>query len=135
MPTWIRVVPLVCLLALSSCKGDTGPMGPGGTQGPEGPPGTQGPVGMSGWEIVFMAGSVPASTQSPTEARAVLHAECPVGKRVIAGGFAYSPNPDTQMPWAFQSYPSSERVWTVAFQNWFVQPLEVTTYAVCANVS
>ena len=136
----IKLLPLVCVLALSSCEGDTGPTGPGGApgpQGPQGPSGPQGPVGMSGWEIISVSGRVPASGgPDPAQARLVLHAECPAGKRVIAGGFAYSdPDPNAQMPWAFQSYPSSERVWTVAFQNWIARPQEVSAYAICANVS
>lgn len=43
-----RVLPLLCFLVVTACKGPEGPAGPAGPQGPIGPQGPVGPQGLPG---------------------------------------------------------------------------------------
>ena len=62
-------------------KGDPGPPGSQGEKGDKGDPGQAGPAGLSGLEVVT------GSTVHVTANGAVAVADCPGGKKAIAGGF------------------------------------------------
>jgi Collagen triple helix repeat (20 copies) len=117
-------------------QGATGPAGPQGATGPAGTsglPGSPGPTGLagiSGLEVV----SVTQHVLNTTGAITTLRVDCPVGKRVLAGGFSYTP-PDWRDPamGVEQNYPSSSTSWTVAFKSGWVFDLDITVYATCAN--
>lgn len=64
--------------------------------------------------------------------RLAVTVECPAGKRVLGGGFTVSDlKPNLVVS---QSYPSTDRAWTVTLENTSAQPRGVTSYALCAIV-
>lgn len=63
-------------------KGDTGATGAQGEKGDKGDPGATGPAGLSGLEVVN-GKSVPV-----TGVNAVAVADCPSGKKAVAGGYS-----------------------------------------------
>ena len=110
-------------------QGLQGEQGPQGEPGPQGLQGIQGPAGISGLEIV--------SVNSGTREEAILDviAECPLGKKVLGGGYTtagYNLNITVSGNAPFFDYG-----WGVhAAQNdltnraWSVQ-----VFAICANVA
>ncbi len=133
-------------------KGDTGPAGPQGAQGPTGLPGAQGltgpaglpgpqgPVGpqgpagiVTGHQVVSTALSQVTLTgaQSTTAA-----ASCPIGKRVVGGGYETTGGPAIH---PVSMHPQTVSSWTVTLR--VSQPeISATTfgfrvYAVCATAT
>ena len=111
-------------------KGDTGaigPQGPQGPAGPQGPQGPQGPPGLSAVERVVLNASGTGEFHNG-------HAECPVGKTVIAGGVYNSPAGGSADLEIHYSYPY-DNGWAarVKFEdgsrNWTTQII-----AICARV-
>jgi hypothetical protein len=66
-------------------QGPAGPTGPKGPEGPTGPTGPGGPSGVSGYEV-----RLETVNDTGTELKAV--ATCSSGKKVLAGGYAISPD-------------------------------------------
>jgi hypothetical protein len=64
--------------------------------------------------------------------RLVLNAECPLLKRVLGGGYTISEGTKAEVM-TTQSYPSSDRVWTVALENLGLTARQATAFAVCAT--
>lgn len=108
-------------------------MGLQGPAGPQGPQGPQGVPGVSGYEIVN------ATTHSANLASSVTisaRAQCPSGKRVLAGG-VQSINGFNYLT-VTSSYPDA------ATQSWFGEvrnsgfvsagSSDVIVYAICGNV-
>jgi hypothetical protein len=90
--------------------------------------------GLSGWERVIVSAVIPPTADPAFLQRLVLSAECPAGKRVLGGGFTISDLGHKHDVETYQSYPSSDRVWTAAFENPGSQARQVSTFAVCATV-
>ena len=91
--------------------------------------GPAGPPGVSALETVTLASASDTSnTKSAT-------ANCPAGKRVVAGGARATGTASTEVA-VTESYPSSATQWTVLARevNVVGTPWMLTTYAVCAIV-
>jgi hypothetical protein len=126
-------------------KGDTGAAGAQGTQGPKGDkgdPGSQGAKGEKGDPGIQGVPGLPGVTgwvkviQSPTTIGPGLGngstATCPAGKKVVGGGYAYSP---TDVPVIVSwSAPSADTMWHVDVKNTGNQSIELQAYAICATV-
>lgn len=111
--------------------GPEGPMGPQGLQGEQGPQGLQGlpgPAGISGLEIV--------TANSGTQNTDIIYvtAECPVGKKVLGGGFSTAGN---NLITVAENGPYYETGWLVHLaQNDLTARLwSVQAFAICANVA
>jgi hypothetical protein len=99
-------------------------MGPQGLMGPAGPAGNG---GLSGWMVVSRAITIPSDQSTQ-------RIDCPAGKRVLSGGYAY--DPDGSSPgWAYASFPSGSASWTVSFHNQRIVARTGTIYAICADAS
>lgn len=109
------------ILILVTCKGDAGATGP---TGPAGGP------GLSGVEIVTVTQQVNNENGAPFS----LRADCPAGKKVFGGGFAYTPDMDPP-PGVQQNYPSSATSWTVTFKSDHLVSRSTSVYAICANAT
>lgn len=114
-----------------------GPQGPQGPEGPEGPQGPEGPPGgLSGHTVVInqWRGSV-----EPGE-DVFLSAECPVGTRVVGGGYVHGGSPDTVVASSVPNpIPQIDNTpwtrWTVMFSHKAEFPaiVEYQVRAVCAE--
>lgn len=124
-------------------KGDTGDVGGAGPQGPQGivglvgatgqlglagPQGSPGPAGLAGgvagWQRVGADIAIPGNYAS---ANGVI--PCPVGKKVVGGGYA-----DSYAVTVEASYPLSDGTgWAVSAHNTSIPPNRVTAYAVCVS--
>ena len=109
-------------------KGDTGDVGPQGIQGlpgTNGTNGTNGTDGVSGYERVPTA-SANSSANTKTQT-----ATCPVGKKVVGGGYSASVNVMN----VNSNNPTSDTVWSVtATENESGNPTWIlTAYAVCVT--
>lgn len=102
-------------------RGPAGDPGERGPTGPAGPAGLQGPAGVRGWEIVKVTVSGVTSAT----------ANCPTGKRVVAGGYARSTSGPAEV---LQSRANDAgTAWMVALKldpSYTVYELGV--YAICA---
>lgn len=123
---------------LQGAQGAAGPQGPAGLQGavgPAGPAGPQGPAGVTGFEIVSIYAPVsPAGVNSGGQVTGV--AVCPVGKRVISGGFEalYTQSMAASGLVSSASFPLSESSWSVTMRNpsgFAVSKVTVRVFAVC----
>lgn len=121
--------------------GQTGPQGATGPQGPPGPPGPPGEkgekgdagaTGVSAWERVQDDVFVP---NGPNQLHSV-SAVCPVGKRVLGGGYSVSRN-DASDEIVFNGplNISSGSTWLVIAQQDEDVSFTLEAYAICAVVS
>jgi len=100
-------------------------------QGEPGPAGPPGPSGVSGYQIVthqeFLAPGTFAN----------VHVECPVGKKVLGGGFSIETPDDVKV---FSSEPSDglgnviDHGWNVLVHNMGTVSRQTTVSAICASV-
>jgi hypothetical protein len=105
-------------------KGDKGDIGP---QGPIGLTGSTGVAGVIGWEKITGAAS-------PTGSAPIAVATCPLGKKVMGGGFKASGN--YGVVGIVESYPSSDTEWTVAGVSHVIGVVySLRAYAICATVN
>jgi hypothetical protein len=105
-----------------------------GPIGPQGPTGTQGPPGVSGYEI---ATATEHSSNLASGAFLSARAQCPAGKRILAGG-VQSINIPLRYLTVSSSYPDP------ATQSWFGEvrnsgffsggSSDIVVYAICANI-
>jgi hypothetical protein len=102
----------------------TGPRGPAGAPGPQGQPGTPGPAGVAGYEIINTRETLPLNGSIEVTAT------CPIGKRVIAGGYVAPSVLDT----ASSSRPEGDKGWLVKFKS-NGGTGEASVYAICARAS
>jgi hypothetical protein len=112
-------------------QGAAGPQGPGGVQGPmglQGPVGPAGPAGVSGYEVVVQR-QLETINGNRTS---VGVAACPVGKRIIGGGFE---NANVNLPlYPVASFPSvADNSWkvTVRLTQITAASVDFRIYAVC----
>jgi hypothetical protein len=109
-------------------QGADGAQGPAGPQGALGPQGPAGPAGVGGYEVVF--GRTQETINGNRTSNGV--AACPVGKRIIAGGFE---NANVNLPlYPVASFPSvDDNSWKVTLRlNQITAALvEFRIYAVC----
>lgn len=110
-------------------EGPVGPVGPQGETGPTGPAGAKGPTGPSGANGVVGIEVVEVKKQNDFETSDHIgRANCPAGKKVIAGGFAIVPNAGR----VTDSRPEiDDKGWYVYIDRLGFYSPEVTTYAVC----
>jgi hypothetical protein len=125
----------------AGAQGAKGDAGPAGSQGVKGDAGTPGPPALAGLEVVSSTSSFDSSGYKQ---KAVT---CPGGKTAISGGSTYSadsaPAPlavATSQPGKNGSAASAGQTpdgWFVAMneESAFAGSWEVTTFAVCANVT
>ena len=101
-----------------------------GLVGPQGPAGPPGPSGISGYQIVTHQESLSPSTI------ANVHVECPIGKRVLGGGFEIETPTDVRV---FSSEPSDgdgnliDHGWNALVQNAGSSSRQTTVTAICAS--
>jgi len=102
-----------------------------GLVGPQGPAGPPGPSGISGYQIVTHQAFLSPSTI------ANVHVECPIGKRVLGGGFDIETPTDVRV---FSSEPSDgngnliDHGWNAFVQNAGSSTRQTTVTAICASV-
>jgi hypothetical protein len=115
---------------LLNATGPQGPPGtPGGPPGPPGPPGASGP--LSGYERVNSAPGVqPPGTPSATQP-----VDCPMGKKVLGGGFTIAQDTAADQIIATESRALDDDTWQVGARavgtpagGW-----TLTAYATCAT--
>ena len=102
-----------------------------GLVGPQGPAGPPGPSGISGYQIVTHQAFLSPSTI------ANVHVECPIGERVLGGGFDIETPTDVRV---FSSEPSDgngnliDHGWNAFVQNAGSSTRQTTVTAICASV-
>jgi hypothetical protein len=109
-------------------KGATGDTGPAGATGPAGPAGQS---GVSGWERIER---VIQLTAIPAGDSLAVTVDCPVGKRILSGGYAITTGDGS---WTtLQNGPISDTQWFVEFRNDTGASHNAggLGYAICANV-
>jgi hypothetical protein len=118
-------------------KGAVGPQGPAGPQGLPGvaglpgPVGPQGPAGVSGYEMVTVLSPMVNVAGGST---ASAFASCPIGKRVLSGGFVGLANSLLLVP--ITSYPSVANTWHVTLRNpttTTISGVQFRVVAICIN--
>jgi hypothetical protein len=127
-------------------QGETGPVGPEGPQGeqglvgPEGPQGERGSPGLQGMPGMSNHQRVTNEFPHPPNFLSSRSVACPVGTRVLGGGFEFDRSGMT-VSQAFNvsmvmSYPASDRVWTVMTANKNITgAFPATVWATCASVA
>lgn len=98
---------------------------PAGAQGPKGDKGDRGPAGISGLEIVVGSASI-----LPPGEFGGASAQCPAGKKVIAGGGGSEGDFGLS-----NSGPPTDHSWGVNARNTAAYTAELYAYAICAVVS
>ena len=112
-------------------QGEQGAPGPEGPQGPRGWTGAQGPAGVSNYEIVTVAGSVPAQHTTITTAH------CPPWfKKVLGGGVrVWIPGTEASRVTVQSTSPDGDDGWRVVVNNSALfADYDYTVYAICADV-
>lgn len=127
-------------------KGDPGPEGPAGPIGPAGPqgepgapgqPGEQGPAGEPGERgpkgdpgvLEFYV--VSATFELRSSAVGTADVACRTGDQVTGGGYFTTPANVNISPYWNGPIASG---WRVGIRNWESGPVQVTAYAVCADM-
>lgn len=115
-------------------KGAMGSPGQNGPRGLPGPAGPQGPAGVANVEYVLTLSRVPNIFVS-----SLVTANCPAGKRVIAGGCdaTYGTHYATAHnipPSIFKNLPEDGNSWTCLFLGGSGTSMPVAAKAVCATV-
>lgn len=123
----------------TGATGATGPQGPQGAtgatgaQGPQGLMGPLGPAGVSGYQIVSTG---LLNVTLAADAAATMSVTCPVGKRVVGGGYDTS-NTTAIVLHPIAMFPPAPDTWRVVLR--LSQSVGATfqfrVYAVCANAS
>lgn len=111
--------------------GATGPIGPAGATGPQGPTGPSG--GVAGWQVV--TGDMYHHGTYST------YAYCPVGKRVVGGGYTVTTTDDEpgctpgdlSAITISEDYPEQFYYWTVRIAAPETCYTTVTVYAICVE--
>ncbi len=119
-------------------QGATGPQGAQGPQGPQGAQGLQGPQGIPGPADSQVLAPVSATSAAGLNAGQAftLTSTCPAGKKILAGGWAYSVSTPAQATRVtVDSYPSAADAWTATVlvnQNLGASvTITLSVYAVC----
>jgi hypothetical protein len=105
-------------------QGPPGTPGPQGPQGPQGSPGSSGSAGVSGYEIINTHGTLPMN------GTVSVVASCPLGKRVLGGGYVVPQVSDTTS----LSRPDGDNAWRVDFKSNGGSG-DASVYAICATAS
>jgi hypothetical protein len=106
-----------------------GVTGDQGSKGDKGDTGATGPAGVSGWEPV----TSPVEIAAPGQ-RVQASAPCPAGKVVTGGGYQVLPQTSPVKPY-YSSTGGNGTGWVALLNNTSAAPVEVTAFALCANVS
>ena len=120
-------------------QGATGPQGAQGAQGAQGPQGLMGPLGpqglpgVGGYQIVSTA---LATVTLAGDAAATMSVTCPVGKRVVSGGYDTS-NVTTIVLHPIANFPPAPDSWRVVLRlsQSAGATFQFRVYAVCATAS
>jgi hypothetical protein len=115
----------------------TGPQGPPGTPGgPPGPPGDPGPPGPPG-PIGYQRVNTPPAVQPAGTPSATLPVDCPLGKKVLGGGFTITHDDSTDRIFGTESRALDDDTWQVSAEavgtptgGW-----NLTAWATCATAS
>lgn len=109
-------------------KGEKGDKGDPGAQGPQGDAGSPGLPGVSGWERIYVEGTVGAG------AHQTITANCSANKRVLGGGYlTYS---GIYIFDVYRNYPlDNGSGWKVTVINTFSRTQSIGVYAICAAVN
>ena len=121
--------------------GPAGPTGPAGPEGPRGPKGDQGPAGVAELSDVVIV-QTPQIRQEPAGDTSRFIVMCPVGKKVIGGGY----RPDWSWPWPdeilesspFDVDPATPAPGWAVTGRWRATSVELRhfkVFAICATVA
>jgi hypothetical protein len=118
----------------AGAMGPAGPSGPSGAVGATGPTGPSGAAGVIGWEQVRVLAGFGRALPALPNTNVIIRAQCPIGKRLLSGGYAVEDNGYTLdvINADGPALNDSERAYELNFFNTSDLNLRVTVTVTCA---